>query len=80
MAKSQKAIDRLEKCKGYLNKAFKEVYFQDQELTVLMYECYIDNIEEMMSFAMVNDIRLREYFAQLKQILLKLPNTYDRQR
>ena len=39
-----------------------------------------DNIEDMMSFAMENGIRLREYFMQIKQELLKMPGTNERQK
>ena len=80
MAKAQKAIMRLNMCKAYVHQAFHEVWFQDQELKTLMHDCYLDNIEDMMSFAMENGIRLREYFMQIKQELLKMPGTNERQK
>ena len=71
---------RLTRCKAYVHQAFHEVWFQDQELKTLMHDCYLDNIEDMMSFAMENGIRLREYFMQIKQELLKMPGTNERQK
>ena len=80
MAKAPKAISRTNMCKAFIHKAFHDVWFQDKELKTLMHDCYLDNIEDLMSFAMANDIGLRDYFMQIKQELLKLPNTYERQR
>ncbi len=80
MAKAPKALSRLNMCKAFIHQAFHEVWFQDQELKTLIHDCYLDNIEDMMSFAMENEIKLRDYFLQIKQELLKLPNTYERQK
>lgn len=80
MAKAPKAISRLNMCKAFIHMAFNKVWFQDKELKTLMHDCYLDNIEDMMSFAMENDINLYDYFMQIKQELLKLPNTYERQK
>ena len=80
MAKAPKAISRLNMCKAFIHRAFHEVWFQDKELKTLMHDCYLDNIDDMMSFAMENGINLYEYFMQIKQELLKIPHTYERQR
>ncbi len=80
MAKAAKAISRQNMCKAFIHKAFHEVWFKDQELKTLMHDCYLDNIEDMMSFAMENDINLHDYFMQIKQVLLTIPNTYERQK
>ena len=80
MAKAPKAISRLNMCKAFIHRAFHEVWFQDKELKTLMHDCYLDNIDDMMSFAMENGINLHDYFMQIKQELLKIPHTYERQR
>ncbi|MBQ3039585.1 MAG: hypothetical protein IJD41_03455 [Alphaproteobacteria bacterium] len=80
MAKAPKAVSRLNMCKAFIHKAFHEVWFQDKELKTLMHDCYLDNIDDMMSFAMENEINLHDYFMQIKQELLTIPNTYERQR
>ena len=80
MAKAPKAISRLNMCKAFIHRAFHEVWFQDKELKTLMHDCYLDNIDDMMSFAMENEINLHDYFMQIKQELLTIPNTYERQR
>ncbi len=80
MAKAPKSISRLNMCKALVHQAFHEVWFQDKELKTLIHDCYLDNIEDMMSFAMENKIKLREYFLQIKQELLQLPNTYERHK
>ncbi len=80
MAKAPKAISRLNMCKAFIHKAFSEVWFQDKKLKTLIHDCYLDNIEDMMSFAMENDMKLYDYFMQIKQELLKIPNTHERQK
>ena len=62
MAKAPKAVSRLNMCKAFIHKAFHEVWFQDKELKTLMHDCYLDNIDDMMSFAMENDMKLYDYF------------------
>lgn len=80
MAKASKALSRLNMCKAFIHQAFHDVWFMDKELKTLMHDSYLDNIDDMMSFAMENDINLREYFLQIKQELLKLPHTRKRQK
>ena len=80
MEKGPNAISRQKMCEAFIHKVFDEVYFQDMELKKLMQNCYLDNIEYMMSYAMENNIRLRAYFFQIKQELLKVKHTHERKR
>ena len=80
MEKGPNAISRQKMCEAFVHQVFDEVYFQDMKLKKLMQNCYLDNIESMMAYAMENNIRLRAYFFQIKQELLKVKHTHERKR
>lgn len=80
MAQAPKAKDREDMCKGFIKEAFDKVWFQNYELKTLIHNSYLDNLDTLMTYAMENNIRLRDYFMGIKQELLKSPNTYERQK
>ena len=68
-------------CVNILNKdVFAHVRFLSKEQRDIVYDSYIQNIDYMIEYAVVNNINVDEYIKEIKTILLKSKHVREYKR
>ena len=66
--------------KHILKDVFGDLWFSDETIRNILYDTYIANIPAMNRYAFDTQTDLREYYYEIKRILLQTPDTKLRQK
>ena len=61
-------------------KVFSKIRFLEKDMRAIVHDSYMMNLDLMIEYAMDNHINIKDYLSELRCILLKTKNVYEKQR
>ena len=62
------------------NEVFDKIRFKSRQERDILYDSYLQNIDELARYAMTKKIEIAEYFKEIRAILLESDSIHERAR